>query len=104
MASPSIDHPRKRWPGFVVTYFAALTAMLLIYVVTERNYFADGKTDFAMLGYVAPRAALVAFLPAVLGTWLIPGKRLLQIALGVLSGPLIGWAAIKLMHIYGVLS
>ena len=104
MASSSIDPLWKRWSDFAVTYFVALAAMLLIYLVTERSYFADGKTDFAMLGYVAPRAALVAFLPAMLGAWLTPGKRLPQIALGVLGGPFISWAAIKLVHIYGVLS
>ena len=104
MASSSSSHSRERWPAFAVTYLVALATMVLIYVVAERHYFADGKTDFAMLGRVVPRAALVAFLPSAVSAWLAPGKRLLQVVLGLLGGPIVGWAAIKLVHIYGVLS
>ena len=46
--------------------------MLAIYLVTERYYFADGKTDFVVFRYVVILAALVAFLPAMLSSWLLP--------------------------------
>jgi hypothetical protein len=104
MASSTSVHLQKRRADFVVAYLAALAAMLLIYLVTERNYFADGRTDFAVLGYVAPRAAAIALLPGLIGAWLVPGRRLLQVVLGLVGGPLFGWVAINLVHIYGVLS
>ena len=42
-----------RCPGFAGSYLAALTSTLLVYLVMERYYFADGEADLVMLGYVA---------------------------------------------------
>jgi hypothetical protein len=78
--------------------------MLLIYLVAERYYFADGEIDLVVLGYVAPRAALAAVLPAITGAMLLPERWALQVILGVLGGPLFGWVAIKAVNIYSVLS
>jgi len=95
---------KHRWLGFVIAYVAALAAMLLIYLAAERYYFQDGTTDFAVLSYVLPRAALVAVLPGIAGSLLSANRRVLQIICGVVGGPLAGWLAIKVVHVYGVLS
>jgi hypothetical protein len=81
------------WRASLLTYLAALCAILGLYLVGERHYFGDGTNDLRLLARAFPQLAALALAPMLVGRVFRPRTRTGQSMLGVLLGPAIAFAA-----------